>query len=163
MNIINQLKRAAWSPFKTFVGAIMARGFGVYSDPPASPKPVRVDPHCVVARASSATNEGRDSLRSLRRQYEDTLFPVEIGELRTPHLHEASKNERSDAMYRKASIDAPLEPSRQHYLRMVWIGTGRRLGCRWVDSPTATHLALVSVPRKCWRKRGIPSKMGTAS
>jgi hypothetical protein len=50
MNIINRLKRAAWSPFKTFVGAIMARGFGVYSYPPASPEPVRLDSHCVLAR-----------------------------------------------------------------------------------------------------------------
>jgi hypothetical protein len=44
-------------------------------------------------------------------------------------------------MYRKASIDAPLEPSSQHHLRMVWVRAGQGLGCRWVDSPTAAHLA----------------------
>ena len=43
-------------------------------------------------------------------------------------------------MYRTASIDAPLEPSSQNHLRMVWGRTGQGLGCRWVRSPTATHL-----------------------
>lgn len=146
MNIIKRLNRAAWFSLETFVDAVMARGFGVYSYPPPSPEPVRSDPHRVVARVTSAANEGRDSLRSLRRQYEDTLFPVEIGELRRPHLLEASKNERINAIYRKASIDAPLEPSRQNHLRMVWIRTGRGLGCHWVDSPTAAHPALVEHP-----------------
>lgn len=36
MNIIQRLKRAAWFFFETFVDAIMARGFGVYSYPPRS-------------------------------------------------------------------------------------------------------------------------------
>lgn len=44
-------------------------------------------------------------------------------------------------MYRKSSIDGRLEPSSQHHLRMVWVRTGQRLGCRWVDSPTVAHLA----------------------
>jgi hypothetical protein len=51
------------------------------------------------------------------------------------------KNERSNAVYRKASIDAPLEPSSQNHLRMVWVRTGQGLGCRWVGRPTAAHLA----------------------
>lgn len=85
MNIIKRLKRAAWFCFETFVDVIMERGFGVYSYPPPSPEPVRSDPNRVVARATSASNEGPDSLRSLGRQYQDTLFPVEIGELWRPH------------------------------------------------------------------------------
>jgi len=44
MNIIKRLKRAAWLSFETFVDAIMARGLGVYSYPPASPEPVRAPP-----------------------------------------------------------------------------------------------------------------------
>jgi hypothetical protein len=51
MSIIKRLKRAAWSPFETFVDAIMERGFGVYSYPPPSPERVRSDPHGVLARA----------------------------------------------------------------------------------------------------------------
>ncbi|MGQ0595405.1 MAG: hypothetical protein ACT4QB_23030 [Gammaproteobacteria bacterium] len=54
MNIIQRLKRVAWFSFETFVDAIMERGFGVYSYPPASPEPLRSDPHRVVARATSA-------------------------------------------------------------------------------------------------------------
>jgi hypothetical protein len=43
MNIIKRLKRATWFSFETFVDAIMERGFGVYSYPPALPEPVRLD------------------------------------------------------------------------------------------------------------------------
>ncbi|MDQ3776712.1 MAG: hypothetical protein M3461_21355 [Pseudomonadota bacterium] len=44
MNIIKRLKRAAWFSFETFVDAIMERGLGVYSYPPALPEPVRTPP-----------------------------------------------------------------------------------------------------------------------
>jgi hypothetical protein len=44
MNIIKRLKRAAWFSFETFVDAIMERGLGVYSYPPASPGPVQTPP-----------------------------------------------------------------------------------------------------------------------
>ncbi|MGH8587355.1 MAG: alpha/beta fold hydrolase, partial [Gammaproteobacteria bacterium] len=53
MNIIKRLKRAAWSTFERSVDAFMERGFGVYSYPPASPEPVRSDPHGVLARTEA--------------------------------------------------------------------------------------------------------------
>ncbi len=53
MNIIKRLKRAAWSTFERSVDAFMERGFGVYSYPPASPQPVRSDPHGVLARTEA--------------------------------------------------------------------------------------------------------------
>ena len=62
MHIIKRLKRAAWFSFETFVDAIMERGLGVYSYPPASPEPVRSDPRGVLARAmrriDSAKSDG---------------------------------------------------------------------------------------------------------
>ncbi|MGH8590117.1 MAG: alpha/beta fold hydrolase [Gammaproteobacteria bacterium] len=53
MNIIKRLKRAVWSTFERSVDAFMERGFGVYSYPPASPEPVRSDPHGVLARTEA--------------------------------------------------------------------------------------------------------------
>ncbi len=99
MNIFKRLKRAAWFCFETFVDVIMERGFGVYSYPPPSPEPVRADPRRVLAHTTSAPNEGRDSLRSLRRQYKGTLFPVEIASYadRTC-LDQSLKNEKGNAM-----------------------------------------------------------------
>lgn len=49
MNIIKRLKRAAWSSFETFA----ERRLDVYSYPPASPEPVRSDPHGVLAQAEA--------------------------------------------------------------------------------------------------------------
>ncbi len=53
MNIIKRLKHAAWSTFERAVDAFMERSFGVCSYPPASPEPVRSDPHGVLARTEA--------------------------------------------------------------------------------------------------------------